>query len=120
MYVYVGAAVCFVCIIRVRVLNRADKEEVTQEAPGQLITHYAPDVPTFLITGSVAAGATEPHCAGQAGQMQHNCQNIGGWAVDLQGPRKATRLVGAWNDAWRMLKLTLRLCSTVTVTSRGL
>lgn len=52
------------------------------EAPGQLLTHYAPDVPAFLVSRRCAAGATAGGGAGTG--------------ADTTSAADAEALDGAW------------------------
>eukprot|EP00002_Diphylleia_rotans_P025474 TRINITY_DN5039_c0_g1_i3.p1 TRINITY_DN5039_c0_g1~~TRINITY_DN5039_c0_g1_i3.p1 ORF type:complete len:415 (-),score=90.20 TRINITY_DN5039_c0_g1_i3:12-1256(-) len=40
-------------VAKISVVTRAVKEHVAQEAPGQLLTHYAPDVDAYVVGGNI-------------------------------------------------------------------
>jgi len=97
-------------------VQKQDKEEVRQEAPGQLITHYAPDIDTYLVTvegephdGMVDNG-TNP---GLEGVVVVDFAGLLGWMEGRCLAYKSLSEKGDMREAGRALFETLRWTESV-------
>lgn len=114
-----------------------EEEEVGAEAPGQLITHYAPDVPTFMIRvvapSDASSAASEPEAAPEVAEADRPAAlealrktvviDLGATLLGLKGEALAYRDLAPNRDtqtAARALFDTLRWAEAVPEASRVL